>query len=261
MSDPRKVNLSLPADYISKPAEKLRQWLRANTASLRSLGESEIVAKARAALGPQIGVLNDGDLAAMTKEWVKENGIQLPGTAAGPGPGESEIVARLKKLFASIPTSVSFKWSGGAAVVSVSGATLQISSGRLKHSVGAGWGGSLEFKTQAPGVAFTVSMGEKDWRMTMAFGKLAPNLGDLESVFKKGEAALRGALGSLDKVDWKNPSKTKQVFAPYLDPIKSAVDAASKSANLKAGDASLGAWVGSGPSGGVAGGIQLTILF
>lgn len=171
-------------------------------------------------------------------------------------------MARLKKLFGSIPTSIDYKWSNGAAVVSVSGATVKLYTGPLQHSLTRSWGGDLEFKTQAPGVAFTVSMGEKDWKLMMAFGKLAPNLSELETVFKKGEAALRGALGSLDKVDWKNPSKTKQLFTPYLDPIKSAVDAASKSANLRAGYISFGAWVGGSPSGGgVAGGVQLTILF
>lgn len=261
MSDPRKIDLSLRPDYILRPAEKVREWLGLNTASLRAMREADIVTKLRAALGPQITALNDGDLAAMVREWAKANGIQLPGMAAGAGPGESEIVARLKRLFASIPTSVDYKWSNGAAVVSVSGATLRLNTGSLQHAVTRSWGGELEFKTQAPGVAFTVSMGEKDWRLMMAFGKLAPNLSELESVFKKGEAALRGALGNLDKVDWKNPSKTKQVFAPYLDPIKSAVDAASKSAKLQAGDLSLGAWVGSGPTGGAAGGVQLTIVF
>lgn len=86
MSDPRKINLSLPADYISKPAGKVRDWLRANTASLRALRESDIVIKIRSALGAQITALNDGDLSAMVREWAKANGIQLPGMAAGPGP-------------------------------------------------------------------------------------------------------------------------------------------------------------------------------
>jgi hypothetical protein len=105
-------------------------------------------------------------------------------------------------------------------------------------------------------------MSEKDWRMTLAFGELAPNLNELESVFRKGETALRGALGDLDKVDWKNPSRTRQVFAPYLDPIKSAVDAAAKTAKQRPGDMNLGLWVSGSRSGpGVAGGVQLTILF
>lgn len=261
MTDPRKINLSLPADYIAKPAEKVRNWLQSNTASLRMLDESSIVAKARTALGPQIAALNDGDLGAMVTEWAKANGIQTPGAAAGRGPGEAEIVSRLKRLFSSIPTSIDYRWKNGAAQVAVSGATLQMKTGPLQHSATRSWGGNFEFKTQAPGVAFTVALGEKDWRLTMAFGKLAPNLSDLESVFKKGEAAVRGALSNIDKLDVRNISKSKQALAPYLDPIKSAVTAASQSAKLQAGDLSLGAWVGGGPVGGIAGGAQLTIVF
>lgn len=261
MTDPRRINLSLPPDYIAKPAEKVRNWLQSNTPTLRMLDQSSIVAKARSALGPNIKALNDGDLAALVAEWAKTNGIQSPGAAGGRGPGEAEIVSRLKRLFASIPTSIDYTWANGAAQVTVSGATLQMKTGPLQHSATRSWGGNFEFKTQAPGVAFTVSLGEKDWQMMMSFGKLAPNLGDLESVFKKGEAAVRGALANIDKLDVRNPSKTKQALAPYLDPIKSAVTAASRAAGLQAGDLNLGAWVGGGPAGGIAGGIQLTVVF
>jgi hypothetical protein len=131
----------------------------------------------------------------------------------------------------------------------------------LRHSVKRSWGGDLEFKTQAPGMAFAVSMSEKNWRMELSFGPLAPNLDEIGTVFTRGEAALRGTLGSLDKVDWTNPSKTKQVVSPYLDPLKSAMEAASRAAKLRSGAASVSAWVGSGPSGGAAGGFQLTIVF
>ncbi|MBK8335406.1 MAG: hypothetical protein IPL03_01920 [Sterolibacteriaceae bacterium] len=259
MTDPRKINLSLPADYIAKPAEKVRNWLQSNTASLRMLDESAVVAKVRSALGPQITALNDGDLAALAAEWAKANGIQRP--AGGSGPGEAEIVSRLKRLFSSIPTSIEYACKNGGAQVSVSGATLLMKTGPLQHSATRSWGGNYEFKTEAPGVAFSVLLAEKEWRLMMSFGKLAPNLGDLESVFKKGEAAVRGALGNIDKLDPRNLSKSKQVIAPYIDPIKSAVTAASRAASLQAGDFSLGAWVGGGPVGGGVAGLQLTIIF
>ena len=93
MTDPRKINLSLSPDYIAKPAEKVRNWLQSNTASLRALDASTIVAKVRTALGPHIHALNDGDLAAMVAEWAKTNGIQSPG-AAGKGPGPNSAAAR-----------------------------------------------------------------------------------------------------------------------------------------------------------------------
>jgi hypothetical protein len=261
MTDHRKINLSLPADYISKPADKVRDWLRANTNSLRAMGETQIIQRVRTALGSEITRLNDADIAVLVKEWAREKGIQLPGPPAGAGPSESEIVARLKKVLGAIPTSIDYKWNNGVATISVSGATVKLNAGKAQYSVSGSWGGNLEFKTQAQGVAFTASMSEKEWRLSLAYGELAPNLSELETVFKKGEAALRGALGDLDKVDWRNPSKTKQVFSPYLDPVKSAVDAVSKSAKQRPGAVSIGGWVGGGPSGGVGGGVQLTIVF
>ncbi len=261
MTDFRRINLNLPPDYISKPAEKVRKWLQANTNSLRALGESQIIRQVRNALAAQITALNDADISVMVQGWARDNGIRLPGPPAGAGPSESEIVARLKKVLGSIPTSVDYKWLNRVVTISVSGATMKLYSGKVQHSVKRSWGGELEFKTQAPGVAFTASLSEKDWRLQLSFGQLAPNLSDLEGVFKKGEAALRGALGDLDKIDWRNVSKTKQAFKPYLDPVKSAVEAVSKSAKLRPGDTSLSGWVGGGPAGGVSGGLQLTIVF
>jgi fructose-1,6-bisphosphatase/sedoheptulose 1,7-bisphosphatase-like protein len=104
MSDPRRINLSVPADYLSQPTEKVRDWLRQNTAALRALGETEIVTRVRSALGAQITALNDGDIAVDVREWAKDNGIRLPGQAAGPGPGESEMVARVKKIGSCVAT-------------------------------------------------------------------------------------------------------------------------------------------------------------
>ena len=51
---------------------------------------------------------------------------------------------------------------------------------------------------------------------------------------------MRGVVTNIDKIDLKNPSKTVQQFKPYVDPIKDAVDAASKIAKLRPGDISFG---------------------
>jgi len=76
---PRKVNLNLPSDYLSKPWTKFAEWLEANTTSLRMLTEEQIIQKARAALGPDLARLNNGDLAAQIREWAKSHGFVLPG--------------------------------------------------------------------------------------------------------------------------------------------------------------------------------------
>ena len=61
---PRNINLNLPADYLFKPTAKFVDWLERNTTSLRMLTEDQIIQRARAALGPDLARLNNGDLAA-----------------------------------------------------------------------------------------------------------------------------------------------------------------------------------------------------
>lgn len=261
MGDPRKVNLSLPADYIDKPSGQVRSWLQSNTSSIRMLDQSQIVARVRTALGPQIRALNDGDLAALVAEWAKANGIAPATIPPRAAPGEPEIVAQIKKTFGAIPTSIKFNRSNVGGEISVSGATAQIRTGPLLNSLSRSWGGNYEFKTQVPGAAFVLAVGESDWRMSLTFGSEVPGLSSLDAVFRKGEAAMRGALSNIDKLDLRNPGKSKQVLAPYLDPIKSAVTAAAKSASVKSNSINFGVWTGSGASTGATAGVQLTIVF
>ena len=261
MADPSKINLSLPADYIAKPSEEARKWLKTNTPSIRMLEQPQIVARVRAALGPQIRALNDGDLAMLVAEWARDNGIAPSTLPPRASPGEPEIVAQLKKTFAAIPTSIKVNWGNVGGEISVSGTTAQVRTGPAVHSVTRSFGGNYEFKTQVPGIAFVLAVGDKDWRMSLTFGSDAPDLSSLDAVFRKGEAAMRGALGNIDKLDVRNPGKSKQVLAPYLDPIKAAVTAAANSMGVKPNSVNFGVWTGSGPSTGAAAGVQLTITF
>ncbi len=265
---PRRLNLNLPSDYFSKPTTKLYDWLDNNTASLRILSEAQIIQKARAALGPDLQRLNDADLAAHIRAWAKSHNFMLAG---GPGAapvhaGDPEVVERLKKFFGSIPTEV--KWVGdqGSAAINMSGLAATLDAGKVKYAISQGWDGTVQFKTQTSGMTFAASLGPKNWSLTFNIGRTAPNLSDLENVFKKGETALRGVVSNLDKVDFQDPGKTKQQFSPYLDPIKQAIDAASKAAALRPGSVSVGAWFqggvpGAPEAGGVSGGIRLTIVF
>lgn len=261
MGDPRKANLSLPADYIDKPAGQVRGWLQSNTQSIRMLEPQAIVARVRNALGPQIRALNDNDLAGLVAEWARNNGIAPATLPPRTAPGEPEIVAQLKKTFGAIPTSIKLNRNNVGGEISVSGATATIRTGPAVHSVSRSWGGNYELKTQVPGAAFVLALGEKDWRMSLTFGSEVPDLSSLDGVFRKGEAAMRGALGNIDKLDVRNPGKTKQVLAPYLDPIKAAVTAAAKSAGVKPNSINFGVWTGGSPSTGATAGVQLTIVF
>ena len=263
---PRKIDLSLPANYFAGPMTRVSDWLNQNTNSLRALNEAQIVQRVRTALAADITRLNDGDIAALVEAWADDHGFRLV-RPPGPPPGvkESEITARLKRIFGAIPTKLEYDWTGGKAAITVSGATAALTSGKTEVSVTGTWGGELQFKTQAQGAAFAASMSSEAWKLSFTIGKLAPDLSSLETVFKKGQSALVGALGEIPNIDWKDPAKTKEKFAPYLDPIKAAVDAASKVAGMKPGDISFGVWVEGGmpggPAKGVSGGLRLTIVF
>src|SRR5258708_25762035 len=81
---PRKINLNLPSDYLHKPTAKFVDWLEANTASLRMLSEDQIIQRARAALGPDLARLNNGDLAAQIAQWAKSHGFVVAGSGGAP---------------------------------------------------------------------------------------------------------------------------------------------------------------------------------
>jgi hypothetical protein len=265
---PRKINLNLPGDYFATPTRRFVEWLDANTASLRLLSEDQIIQRARTGLGGDLSRLNNADLAAQIREWAKSNHLVLPGSvgSARVQAGDPEVVDRVKKLFASISPGVKWVYPGGDAAINVSGFTAAVSSGQTRSTLSLGWNETIQFKTQTSGMTFAASVGPQNWSLTLTIGRTAPNISDLEQVFKKGEAAIRGVLSNLDKVDLRDPGKTKIEFAPYLDPIKSAVDAASKTAAARRGDVSFGAWAQGGvpgvPGAGVvSGGVGLTILF
>lgn len=261
MGDPRKANFSLPADYIDKPASQVRSWLQSNSPTIRMLDPPAITARVRSVLGMQIRALNDADLAVLVDEWARNNGIAPSNPAPRGAPGEPEILAQLKKTFGAIPTSIKLNRNNVGGEISVSGATATIRTGPMVSAVSRGWGGNFELKTQVPGAAFVLALDQKDWRMSLTFGSDLPDLSSLDGVFRKGEAAMRGALANIDKLDMRNPAKSKQILTPYLDPIKSAVTAAARSASARQNSVNVGVWTGSSPSTGATAGIQLTIVF
>lgn len=253
------------------PVSQLRDWLAKNTENLRMLPESTIILHARLEV-PDISQMDNGDIAWEIHQWAKTHSflpVDLPGTPTfvpgsnGATPvraGDPEIVERLKallKTLQSIPTEV--KWTGkdASAAISVSGLTATL--GKLEAS--AGWDRTVELKTKVSEMEFSAKIDpvNKNWEMTFTIGNDVPNLSDVASIFQKGEAAMRGVVSNAGKVDLKNPSKTVQQFKPYVDPIKDAVDAASKIAKQRPGDISFGVGLkGPLPNSPSPGGITIT---
>jgi hypothetical protein len=260
------------------PVSLLRDWLTKNTESLRMIPERDIILQARLAV-PEISQMDNGDIAWEIHQWAKTHSflpVDLPSSStyvsgsSGATPvraGDPEIIDRLKSLLKtlkSIPTEI--KWTGkdASAGISVSGITATL--GPMEAT--AGWDRTLELKTSVSGMEFSgqIDPVNKNWTMTFTIGNEVPNLSDVANIFTKGEGALRGVITNADKVDLKNPSKTIAQFKPYVDPIKDAVDAASKIAKLRPGDISFGVSL-KGPlpnspsQGGVTVTAQITIFF
>ena len=239
------------------PVSLLRDWLAKNTENLRMIPERDIIRSARLGV-PEISQMDNGDVAWEIHQWAKTHSflpVDLPGTptyvpgSQGATPvraGDPEIIDRLKallKTLQSIPTEI--KWTGkeASAAISVSGLTATLGAGgNAKLEASAGWDRTLELKTSVSGMDFSAKIdpANKNWEMTFTIGNEVPNLSDVANVFQKGESALRGVVTNAGKVDLSNPSKTVQQFKPFVDPIKEAVDAASKIAKQRPGDISFG---------------------
>ena len=258
------------------PVSLLRDWLAKNTENLRMMRESEIILQARLAV-PEISQMYNGDVAWEIHQWAKTHSllpVDWPGTptyipgSSGSTPvraGDPEIIDRLKSLLKtlkSIPTEI--KWTGkdASAGISVSGATATL--GPLEAT--AGWDRTLELKTKVSEMEFSAKIDpvNKNWEMTFTIGDEVPNLSNVADVFTKGESAMRSVVSNAGKLDLSNPSRTVQQFKPYVDPIKDAVDAASKIAKLRPGDISFGVSL-KGPMPTAPGGVTvpavITIFF
>src|SRR5262249_48398224 len=138
------------------------------------------------------------------REWAQQHNFSCvypPGSPLSKAK-ESEIISRIKRTLSAIPTSINITGNQGAIQIGVTGPTASITSGATKYSIGGGWGGDLEFKTQAPGASFSAAISQDSWKLQFVIGRLAPDLTGLDTIFRKGEAAVRGAVGDLNKIDW-----------------------------------------------------------
>jgi hypothetical protein len=262
------------------PAQVLQDWLLKNTDSLRMSPERDIILMARVELGSQISEMDNGDIAWEIHKWAETHSL-LPvnwqGTPgflvvgnAGSAPvraGDPEILDDLKailKTLGMIPTELKWVGDGASAGISLSGLTATVGGSGAKAQLTAGWDRTLEMKTDVSGMTFSAKIDpvNQNWNMTFTIGRQAPNLSDVANVFEQGEGAIEGVLSSADKVDFKDPSKTVQVFTPYVTPIKNAVDAASKIAKQRPGDISFGVSLKGGfPGAPGASGVTATGVF
>lgn len=266
----RKPDLSIsPYSYQAK-LDRVANWLEESKSGLQLLPEAEVIRRIRAGLGAQVDILSDAEIGAEVRSWAERHGYRLvsPPVVKPKIGGEPDFIRRFKRLVSEIPGSVNWRFDQGSATVSISGVTAALRTGKTQVSIGRSWDGTIQFKTEVPNAVFAASLSPEKWNLTLTIGSLAPDISQLETVFKKGEAALRGVLAETEKIDWKDLSKTKDRFSGYLDPIKSAVDAAAKTSAQKAGSVNVGVWawgdVPGAPASAQRGsgvGLLLTVLF
>ncbi len=251
------------------PVSLLRDWLAKNSDSMLMMPEHDIILRARLEV-PAIAQMDNGDIAWEIHQWAKTHSLLPVDVPGNPGSsastpvraGDPAIIDSLKallKTLKSVPTEI--KWTGkdASAGISVSGVTATL--GNLEAT--AGWDRTLELKTTVSDMEFSAKIDpvNKNWEMTFTIGDGVPNLSDVTTVFQKGESALRGVVTNAGKVDLKDPSKTVQQFKPYVDPIKDAVDAASKIAKHRPGDISFGVGLkGPLPNSPDRGGVTVTAV-
>jgi len=266
----RKLDLSVSPYAYQARLDRVANWLENSKSLLQILPEAEVIRSVRAGLGAEVANLGDAEIGGEVRRWAERHGYRLvnPPTVKPPVDGEPEWLARFKRLVSTIPGSVYCNFNQGSASVSLSGLTAKLRTGKAQVSISRGWDGAIQFKTEVPNAVFTASLSPERWNLTFTLGNLAPSISDLETVFRKGEAALRGVLAETDKINWRDPSKTKDLFEPYLDPLKAAVDAAAKTAAQKPGSVNLGVWASGDVPGAPAGaqhgvllGLRLTVLF
>ena len=249
------------------PVSQLRDWLAKNGEHMRMMPERDIILAARLEV-PAISQMDNGDIAWEIHQWAKTHSLLPVDVPATPGSsantpvraGDPEIIDKLKALLKSlksVPTEI--KWTGkdASAAISVSGVTATL--GPVEAT--AGWDRTLELKTTVSGMEFSAKINpvDKNWEMTFQIGEEVPNLSDVANIFTKGEGAMRGVISNADKVDLKDPSKTVAQFKQYVDPIKEAVDAASKIAKQRPGNISFGVGLkGPLPNSPNPGGVTIT---
>jgi hypothetical protein len=261
---------------LTTPVSALQDWLLTNTDKLRFSPERDIILLARLEV-PQIAQMDNGDIAWEIHKWAEKHSfmpVNLDGSPSftvsgdpGAAPvraGDPAILDSLKGASKTIQSITDLKWvgDGASAGISVSGASVSKGQGNTKMQLTAGWDRTLELKTDLSGMTFSAKMDpvNQNWTMTFTIGRQAPNLSDVANVFQQGESAIRGVLSNVGKVDLSNPGNTAQQFAPYLSPIKQAVDAASKIAAQRPGDISFGVSLKGGLPGAPAsaGGVTVT---
>jgi hypothetical protein len=234
----RRLDLSVP-DKQGQAMNRVMQWLEDESRKrvLFLLSQEELIKQIRVALKANVVCLSNEMLSKQVGNWLQQHG--RPSAKPQQSFVEPDFVGKLRRDFKKIQEAFEVKWHDGSGAITVSGPKAKFDGGKLEASVG--WDGTLELKTaDLQGGVFTASIGPKQWSLTMLIGDKVPDFSKLQTVFQKGDAALRAVLRDPLSIAWNDPSKTKQQFSSQMDDVKSAVETAMKTASLRPGSVHFG---------------------
>lgn len=257
--DPNFVN-----QMMKEEGRPVCQWLDQHTKELRAQSLS-LPALMKRVLDnvPAANKLPGVQVVAIIREWARDCSINIPDISLMPGMGDatgsaaslpmtgSDLAASLKKLL-NIPTDITIDDKTGKAVISTSGATIELRSrAGLKVGGSVDWNGKMGVAAAYSGLSLKGSLTAQQWDLQLSYtlGPAMPDLGSLAKIFQDGVQSLQETVSDIDKAG--NIPAIKDAVSSHWDKVDKAVKTASQISKVKAGQLSIGGQVGAkGPTFG-----------
>lgn len=250
--DPNFVN-----QMMKEEERPLRQWLDEHTRELRaqSLPLPALMKRVLESV-PAAHKLPGVQVVAIIREWARDCSVSIRDISLVPGMGDpagsaaglpvtgSDLAALLKKLL-NIPTDITIDDKTGKAVISTSGATIELRSrAGLKVGGSVDWNGKMGVAAAYGGLSLKGSLTAQQWdlQLTYSLGPATPDLGGLAKIFQDGVQSLRETVSAIDKAG--NVAAIKDAVSSHWDKVDKAIKTAAQISKVKAGQLSIGGQVG-----------------
>lgn len=154
----------------------------------------------------------------------------IPPAPAGQPIADSDIVRSIQRVFSVAVEGVGIERPHGRFNINASGTTVELRKGPVRAGAVLGWTGQMGLTTQIRDLHFSTSLSAERWEMSLSFPSdtPVPPIGQLENVFREGEAALRGiAQATANFKSLKDLEAVQTAVEPHLQPVKDAIEAAS----------------------------------
>ncbi len=244
-------------EQIVKEEERpIRQWLDQHARELRTQSLSMPALMKRVLENvPAANKLPGVQVVAVIREWARDCSVNIPDISLMPGMGVatgsaaslpmtgSDLAASLKKLL-NIPTDITIDDKTGKAVISTSGATVELRSrAGLKVGGSLDWSGKMGIAAAYGGLSLKGSLTVQQWDLQLSYtlGQAMPDLGSLAKIFQDGVQSLQETVNDIDKVG--NIPAVKDAVSSHWDKVDKAIKTASQISKVKAGQLSVGGQV------------------